>query len=145
MARIEESVEIHRPVEEVFTYTTDAKSWPQWHGDMQEAEQTSPGQVGVDTTFKGKNRMWGQTSEWTARVTEYDPYERWSLVIDSGSVIIDEEFRFDPLEEGTRFTRVYDVKVGGFLRVLTSRIISSLRKQFKQDVSALKRVLEAQS
>ena len=145
MARIEESVQIYRPVKDVFTYTTDAKSWPQWHGDMQDSEQTSPAQVRVDTTFKGKNRMWAQTLEWTARVTEYNPYERWRLAIDSGSVIIDEELRFDPFEEGTRFTRVYDVKVGGFLRVLTSRIISSLRNQFKQDVSTLKRVLEAQS
>ncbi|MGZ4911067.1 MAG: SRPBCC family protein [Halobacteriota archaeon] len=145
MTRIEESVQIHRPVEEVFTYTTDAKSWPHWHGDMQEAEQTSAGQVGVDTTFKGKNRMWGQTLRWTAKVTEYDPYERWSLVIDSGSVIIDEELRFDPLEGGTRLTRVYDVKVSGLLRILRSRIIGSLRKQFKQDASTLKLILEAQS
>jgi len=144
MARIEESVEIHRPVEEVFAYTTDAKSWPQWHGDMQEAEQTSPGQVGVDTTFRGKNRMWGQTSEWTARVTEYDPYERWSLVIDSGSVIIDVGLSFDPIKGGTRFTLVWDVKkVRGFLRLLESMMISSWRKQLKQDLSNFKLILEA--
>ncbi|MGZ4947388.1 MAG: SRPBCC family protein, partial [Halobacteriota archaeon] len=61
MARIEVSTDINRPVEEVFTSTTDAKSWPKWHEKFQETEQTSSGQVDVDTTFKGKIRLWGRT------------------------------------------------------------------------------------
>lgn len=145
MARIEESVEIKRPADKVFAYTTDAKSWPKWHGTMPEAEQTSQGQVGVGTTFKGKNRMMGQTSKWTAKVTEYDPYKRWGKIIDSGSVIIDDKLIFDPTEGGTRFTMVYDVKVGGFLKLLSPMIINSMRKQLKIDLINLKSILEAQA
>ncbi len=63
MARIEESVEIKRPVDKVFVYTTEAKSWPRWHGTMPEAEQTSQGQVSVGTTFRGKNHMMGCRSK----------------------------------------------------------------------------------
>ena len=145
MARIEESVIIKCPADKVFAYTTEAKSWPKWHGTMPEAEQTSRGQVGVGTTFKGKNRMMGQTSKWTAKVTEYDPYKRWGKIIDSGSVIIDDKLIFDPTEGGTKFTMVYDVKVGGFLKLLSSMIISSMRKQLKMDLINLKNILEAQA
>jgi uncharacterized protein YndB with AHSA1/START domain len=145
MARIEESVEIKSPIDRVFAYTTDAKSWPKWYGAMPEAEQTSEGQVGVGTTFKGKNRMMGQTSKWTAKTMEYDPYKRWSKIIDSGSVVIDDSLNFDPVEGGTRFTMVYDVKVGGFLKLISSMIIGSMRKQLKLDLSKLKSVLETQS
>ena len=53
MARIEESVEIKRPADKVFAYTTDAKSWTKWQSTFPEAEQTSQGAVGVGTTFKG--------------------------------------------------------------------------------------------
>jgi len=51
MARIEATVDIECPVDKVFTYVEDAKSWPKWHLSMLEADQTSPGKVGVGTTF----------------------------------------------------------------------------------------------
>jgi uncharacterized protein YndB with AHSA1/START domain len=145
MSRIEGSVIIKRPADKVFTYTTEAKSWPKWHGTIPEAEQTSQGQVGVGTTFRGKTRMMGQTSEWTAKVTEYDPYKRWGKVIDSGSIIIDDKLVFDPAEGGTRFTMIYDVKVGGFLKLLSPMIINSMRKQLKLDLVNLKGILETQA
>jgi uncharacterized protein YndB with AHSA1/START domain len=62
MARMEQSVEINRPVEEVFAYATDIKNWPKWHETLLKAEQTSAGELGVGTTFKGKGSMEGRTS-----------------------------------------------------------------------------------
>ena len=41
MARIEESVEIKRPADKVFAYTTDAKTWTKWQSTFPEAEQKS--------------------------------------------------------------------------------------------------------
>jgi len=145
MARIEESVIIKCPVDRVFVYTTEAKSWPKWHATMPEVEQTSQGQVGIGTTFRGKTRMMGQTSEWTAKLTEYVPHKKWGKVITSGSVVIDDQLVFDPVEGGTKFTVVYDVKVGGFLKLLSSMIVSSMRNQMKLDLISLKSILEAQA
>jgi uncharacterized protein YndB with AHSA1/START domain len=145
MARIEESIIIKCPVEKVFTYTTEAKSWPKWHGTMPEAEQTSQGQIGVGTTFRGTNRAMGQTSEWTGKVTEYEPHKRWGKVIDSKSTIIDNKLIFDPTEGGTRFTMLWDVKVSGFLKLLSPMILSLMRKQLKVDLINLKSILEAQT
>ena len=145
MSRIEGTVIIKRPADKVFAYTTEAKSWPKWHGTIPEAEQTSKGQIGVGTTFRGKTRMMGQTSEWTAKLTEYEPYKRWGKVIDSGSLVIDDKLVCDPAEGGTRLTMVYDVKVGGILKLLSPVIISSMRKQLKLDLASLKGILEAQA
>jgi len=145
MARIEESVIIKRPVEKVFAYTTGAKSWPKWHGAIPEAEQTSEGQVGLGSTFRGKSRAMGQTSEWTAKLTEYEPNKRWGKVIDMGSIVIDDKLVFDAAEGGTRFTMAYDVKVGGLLKLLSPVIINSMHKQLNLDVATLKSILEAQA
>jgi hypothetical protein len=112
---------------------------------MPEAEQTSQGQIGIGTTFKGKNRLMGQTSAWTAKLTEYKPYKRWGKIIDSGRVIIDDKLIFDSIGGGTKFTMVYDVKVGGFLKLLSSIINSSMRKQLKLDLGNLKSILETHS
>jgi hypothetical protein len=145
MSRIEGTVIIKRPADKVFAYTTEAKSWPKWHGAIPEAEQTSKGQIGVGTTFRGKTRMMGQTSEWTAKMTEYEPYKRWGKVIDSGSLVIDDKLVCDPAEGGTRLTMVYEVKVGGILKLLSPVIISAMRKQLKLDLASLKGILETQA
>ena len=144
MGRIEESIEIKSPVDKVFAYTTVAKDWPKWHDYIPEAEQTSHGPVGIDTTFKGKTRMWGLTLEWTGKVIEYDPVKRWRLIVDARSVSTDEKLTFDAAETGTRFTIVYDIKIGGLLKLLASRVDSSLRKRWKLGLISLKNILEAQ-
>lgn len=143
MARIEESVTINRPIDNVFTYTTEARNWPKWHTSMPEAEQTSQGPVGVGTTFKGKSRMMGMIMGWTAKATGFEPYKRWGKVIDSGNVVFDDELIFDTVEGGTKFTMVYDVKVGGFQKLFASMINSSMQKQLKQDLVNLKGILES--
>ena len=145
MARIEESVEIKCPVDKVFAYTTDAKSWPKWQSSILEAEQTSQGQVGVGTTFKGSNRMMGLTVEWAAKATGYEPNKRWSKNITFWNTIIEDHLIFEPIEGGTKFTLVYDMKVGGLLRLFSSMAVSSMRKQMKLSLTNLKSVLEAQA
>ncbi len=143
MARIEESVIIKCPVDKVFVYTTEAKSWPKWHGTVPEAEQTSQGQVGIGTTFRWKYRAMGQTQEWTGKVTGYEPNKKWAKAMTSGSMVIDDQLIFDAVEGGTKFTLVYDVKVGGLLKLLSPMIFSSTRKQLKLDLIKLKDILEA--
>jgi hypothetical protein len=71
--------------------------------------------------------------------------KRWGKLIDSGGVIIDDKLIFDPTERSTRFTMVYDVKVGGFLKLLSSMISRSMRKQLKLDLINLKSILETQA
>ena len=145
MARIEESVEIKCPVDQVFTYTTEARSWPKWHGTILEAEQSSEGEIGIGTTFRGKNHAMGQTSEWTGRVTEYTPNKKWAKILISGSMVIDDQLIFDPIEDGTKFTVVYEIKVGWFLKLLSPIIINSMRKQLRLDLIDLKSILEVKT
>jgi len=145
MARIEESVEIKRPPDKVFAFTTDAKSWPKWHPFIPKSEQTSPGPVGVGTTFRGAIRMMGLSMKWTAKATEYEPNKKWGKTITSGSMIIEDHLIFSPIETGTKFTIVYNMKVGGLMKLFAPMIVSSMRKAFKQALSNLKGVLEAQT
>ena len=51
MVIIEETIEIKRPADKVFAYTTVASSWSKWQSIIPVAEQTSPGAVNVGTTF----------------------------------------------------------------------------------------------
>lgn len=143
MPRIEESIEIKRPVDKVFAYTTDAKNWPRWQSFMPEAEQTSQGPVNVGTTFKGVSRMMGRSMKWTAIATEYELDKKWGKKITSGSVAIEEHITCNPVEGGTVFTIDYDMKTGGFLKLLSPVMAGSMRKETKKSLGNLKSILEA--
>jgi uncharacterized protein YndB with AHSA1/START domain len=145
MGRIEESIEIKCPVDKVFAYTTIAENWPKWHKEVLEAEQTSQGEVGVGTTSRLKTNMMGQTSEVTAKVTEYVPDKKYAKVLTSKGVVIDNQLIFESIEGGTQFTEVYDVKVSGFAKLLSSTIDSKIRKDLKQNLINVKGILEAET
>ena len=51
--RVEESVEINRPVEEVFSYAADPEHFPEWSGIILEAHKEKPGPPAEGERFLG--------------------------------------------------------------------------------------------
>src|ERR1041385_2026403 len=51
MIKIERTITIHRPVEEVFAYLCDVKHGPSYISGQREAHKTSSGPIGIGTTF----------------------------------------------------------------------------------------------
>lgn len=145
MARIEEGVEIKRPVDKVFAFTTDAKSWAKWQSIIPEAEQTSQGSVGVGATFKGISRMMGLGMRWTAEVTEYEPNSHFGKNITSVGMIVKQHNTYGPIEGGVKFTIVYDMKVRGLFKLFSPMLISSMHKELKKSLGNLKGILETQT
>jgi hypothetical protein len=143
MSRIEEGIEINCPVEKAFAFTTDAGNWNKWQSIIPEAEQTSPGPVGVGTTFRGTNRMMGRTMQWTASTTEYEPAKKFAKNITSGPVFIEQHNTYVPTGKGLRFTIAYDLKVNGFLKLLSPVMVSTMRKELQKSLVNLKQILEA--
>ncbi len=145
MAIIEQAIEIKRPVNQVFDYVSVAENWPKWQLSMLEAKQTSPGEMGVGTTFVGVNKVMGRRMAWTSKVTEYERNKAWRETIKSGSTLLNEHLTFYPVEGGTKVTQVYDMKAGGFLKLFAPMMVSSMRKEMKNNLSNLRNILEAQS
>jgi uncharacterized membrane protein len=145
LSKIQESIEIQRPVDQVFPYVTDMMNLPKWVSSMQEVEQTSLGPMGVGTTLKGVYKIMGSRMAWTSRVTAYEPNKKWGESISMGGMLSEELLTFDPITGGTKFNLLFDTKVGGFLKLLAPLMTSSMRKQTKADLIKLKGILESQS
>jgi Polyketide cyclase / dehydrase and lipid transport len=142
MARIEESIGINSPVEKVFAFTTDVGKWSTWQSIILEAEQTSPGPFQTGTTFRGTTRLMGRTMKWTARATEYEPPMKYGKDITSGSILIRQQNTYRPTPQGSEFTIVYNMKVGGLLRVVSPLLVRSMRTELKKSLGSLKQILE---
>jgi uncharacterized membrane protein len=145
MARIQETVVIARPVNEVFAFVANARDWPRWHSTMLEAEQTSPGEVGVGTTFQGVNREMGIRMVWTSKATEYEPGQKWGETITSGAMLMQASIMFEPLGAGTMLKMQYDMSVGGPLRLLAPVVTANMRGQMKGNLHRLKSILEGRA
>jgi hypothetical protein len=142
MATIEESINIKRPVDKVFSYTLDIKSWPKWFSSLTEAEQTSSGQVGIGTTFTTTNQGMGMKVKFTGKVTGYEPYKTWSKELVNRNTIYNIRYYFDSIEGGTKVTQQFDIKLSGFMKLFSSMLVKPTRKQMKVSLNNLKGILE---
>ena len=142
MAIIEGTVEIKCSPDKVFAYVAEAKSWPKWHSSMRNADQTSPGKIGIGATCQGTNHVMGRDMAWSSNVTEYEPNKTWREVITSGSTQIKEHITFTPISGGTKFHLVYDMKVGGFLKLLSPIVFRSMQTEMNGNLDTLKGILE---
>ncbi len=100
------------------------------------------GPMKVGATFKGVTRLMGRSMKWTAVVTEHESNERWSKSIASGGVALEEHVTCVPVERGTMFTIVYEMRAGGLLKLLLPVMADSMRRETKKSLRNLKGILE---
>ena len=82
MVKIEASVMIDRPIEEVWKFITDLSKIPTWDTLVSEVRQTSTGPLRVGSTCEFKEKMMNRPI--LMRVTEYEPNRRFSFEHISG-------------------------------------------------------------
>jgi len=124
MARIEESVEIKRPADKVFAYSTDVKNWPKWQTIIAAAEQTSPGLVGVGTTFKGTVHMMGLSMKWTSQATQYEPPGKFGKTITTSAMFNEQHNTYTSVAGGSKFTLRYEMKIRGIFKLCSLMLVS---------------------
>ena len=71
MPRLDNSIEIKVPADQVFAYVSDVTTHPEWVKWTKEAEVTSVGQTGVGATSAGVMQVGPKKEEVETLVTEY--------------------------------------------------------------------------
>jgi uncharacterized protein YndB with AHSA1/START domain len=144
MVRVEKSVVINRPIEEVFTYVANPMNSEQWAGPVTEAKQTSEGPVGVGTTSTRVTDFLGRKSENEYVVTEYEPYRKFAEKTISGPLQTTESITFENVEGGTKVTVAGEVEASGFIKLAEPVFARMAKRQLETDTSNLKDLMEAQ-
>ena len=144
MVKIEQSVVIDRPIEEVFAFVTDIEKFSQWSAELVEARKTSEGPVGVGTTFSGVVQLLGRRMHNTHEVTEYEPNRKLSFRTITSPVPMEAEVRFESIDNHTTVTTVAEVQPGGFFRLAAPIFRRMVNRQYETNLANLKDLLEAQ-
>ncbi len=144
MLRVEESVQINRPVEEVFSYVSTVESQPEWAGPALEVRKDTPGPPKEGDTFTSVSKFLGRRFETPYRITSIEPNRQFSYQA-TGGPLPDQRWTFacEEVSGGTRLTAIVEGEPGGFFRLAEPLIQRAVNRQFRADLGTLKDMLEA--
>jgi uncharacterized membrane protein len=142
MIKIETSVQINRPLEEVFAFVTDIDNLPQWAGPVTEAKQISEGPIGVGTTQTQSAQFLGRQMETTQEVTEYVLNKTVATKSTSGPLPMAIHYFFEPVGNGTKVKFEAELDAKGFFKLAEPIAGRMLQRQTAADAETLKEILE---
>jgi uncharacterized membrane protein len=142
--RVEGSIEIAVPVEEVYGYWETLENLPYFMANVEEVTSTGP-----DTTRWRVKGPFGRTLEWEAQTTEKEQNSAIAWNSTQGEVGTSGEVRFLEVGESGR-TRVevqmnYSDPPGGKVGEVASRAVANPKLQLEQDLRNLKDILEGEA
>ncbi|HKZ83714.1 MAG TPA: SRPBCC family protein [Anaerolineae bacterium] len=143
MAKLETSITINRPIEEVFAFAADIANYAEWETGVIAAEVTSPGPVGVGTQYKIDAEFMGRKLETTGELTAYDPPRITAWKATSGPFAMSGSTTFESVAGGTRVVSAIEAEPGGFFKLAEPLLVRQMRGQMEKDVKKLKELLEA--
>ena len=145
MATFENTVTIQRPVKDVFAFLADFENLPTWNYAIVETKKTSPGPVGVGTTYR-QLRSIPSRSEEGFQVTAFEPTSRLEVHGDIGPFTATISYLLAPTNAGTRLTNAVDFQpASGALRLLAPLAASRVKTAVAANLDTLKQLLETRS
>lgn len=137
------SIEIDRPIEEVFTYTNENVA--EWSLTVVEEEITED-RNGVGTTFRCVTEDRGHRMEFQGVITHWEPPTKSAISLTGKSFDIAAEYRFEDFNGRTRVTQESTVSGKGFLKIVFLLFGALMNKQgckaVSRELESLKRKLE---
>jgi len=106
--RVEASVEINRPVEEVFSYTSNPENFPQWAATVREVRQDAPGgdPLREGERFTATQQALGRRFEAPFEVIDYEPNRRYAHRSREGHPVpVTMDFTYEPRRRMGRASR----------------------------------------
>jgi uncharacterized membrane protein len=143
MIKIEKSVLINRPQQEVFDFVTNLSNDPQWQSSIESVEQVSDGPIGVGSTWRYVSKYLGRKNETEIQMTSYEPPRHSTVKAVSGPIPFENTHTFQAQDGGTLLTFTGQAEIGGFFKMAEGLAGKQLEKQIESDAAALKKLLEA--
>jgi uncharacterized protein YndB with AHSA1/START domain len=145
MATFQNTLTIQRPVQDVFAFLADFENIPTWNYAIAETKKTSPGPVGVGTTYR-QLRSIPDRSEEGFEVTVFEPTSRLEIHGDIGPLTATISYLLAPVGDGTQLTNVVDLEsASAALRLLAPLATSRVKAAVAANLNTLKQILEAGS
>jgi uncharacterized protein YndB with AHSA1/START domain len=143
MLRVEASVEIARPVEEVFAFSADVDNLPLWLTGVLEARKVTEGPLRKGTELEDVLQFLGKRFTSRLEVTEYEENRRMAFRTITGPIELDSVQTMEPTASGgTRVTHTAEGDPRGFFKVAEGVLQKMVHRQLTASLGNLKDLLE---
>ena len=142
MARVENSVVINRPVEEVFAFMSDVEKAALYESGVEERVLTSEGPMGVGSTGRDISRFLGRRMEYTPEVIGYEPGKLLEMSTDMPFEMTI-RYEFEDADGGTLARIRVQGEGSGFYRLAAPLLARMVKRNVSSDLRTLKRLLES--
>ena len=138
--RVQESVEVQAPAEDVFRYWSNFENFPSFMSNVDEVRMT-----GGDTSHWKVKGPLGKSVQFDAKTTEMDPGRGigWNTI--EGDVMTSGEARFEEVAPGrTRIdvTMNYSDPPGGAVGEAVANVLSSPERNLREDLQNFAKIVE---
>ncbi len=103
MIRLEHTVIIPLPLDQVFAYAADYRTWPEWFVGLSDVRPTTTTREGNGTRYAYKVRMMSVTAGVETEIREFERNVGW-IGVGVRGLPHRTRWHFESLGEGTRFT-----------------------------------------
>ncbi|MCH7585466.1 MAG: SRPBCC family protein [Acidobacteria bacterium] len=143
--RLEHSVVIDRPVEEVFAFITNPENDLRWERRVVESTHTSEGPMGVGTTGRKVRRFLSLRLANNYELTAFEPNRKLAAKTTYGPIPFEWTATLEAVEGGTRVTFVAEGKPSGIFKLAGPILARVGQGGLEHDSASLKKVLETQA
>lgn len=131
MIRMQNEMRFDAPPEVVFDFLSDDRNEALWEPpNVSKIEKTSPGPVGVGTTFVGLYAP--RDYEMHVRILEYDRPRLVARETTGAVLSIGIRLAFEENADGTRVAATWEVQPKSWMRLLTPMLRRAFRQQLAQ-------------
>jgi carbon monoxide dehydrogenase subunit G len=140
VVRIELTIDVARPAEEVFEHLVDLERLPEWQSSAVESRADEPLAEGV-RIFECRRAL-GREIHSELEVTGFDPPRRLTLKTLKGPLRFTVDHQLAEADGGTRLRVVAEGKAGGFMKLGQPMLARTAEAELRKDFDRLKELLE---
>lgn len=142
MITVEKSVQINKPIEDVFAYATNIENVTKWQEGVESIEvEGDPNAVGGKYTEVRK--FLGREMRTSLEITAYESNAKWAAKVLEGPVPYEVVASYEPADGGTNVTMHIDGEPSGFFKLAQGAVQKQLDKSMEEDLQRLKEQVEA--
>lgn len=139
---LETTVEIARPVAEVFSFVADQTNAPQWQSGLHEVRRLTEGPIGTGSRHEFVRRFAGREIASRNRFVAFDEGRYVQFEIPEGWLTGQASYLTEPSPGGTVLTSRMQFHAHGFAALLEPLLSRILARDSRRDDQRLKRLLE---
>jgi uncharacterized membrane protein len=143
MSKIERSIVIERPLEEVWDFVQDTSKDAMWQTTLVESQVLTEGPRRVGTQVQEVRRFLGVQIPMTLELTEFEPRHRSSLRAVSGGIPLSGSYLLEPLDGGTKLTVTGQLEAHRLFKLTEPVFARMTSRELEASLGHLKDLLEA--